>query len=114
MTDPRVDAYLAALPESRRGQLEALRRRLLELVPNASETISYGMPAVKVGDRFLLSYASWKRHASIYPLRDDVVARHADLLRGYVMTKGSLHFSETRPLPDAVLEDLVRTRLAEL
>jgi uncharacterized protein YdhG (YjbR/CyaY superfamily) len=72
------------------------------------------MPALKLGNRFLLSYAGWKRHSSIYPMHDDVLARHADLLRGYATTKGSLHFNPTQPLPDAVLEDLVRTRLADL
>lgn len=72
------------------------------------------MPALKRGNRLLLSYAGWKRHSSIYPMRDDVLERHAALLRGYTRTKGSLHFDEARPLPDAVLEDLVRTRLADL
>ena len=91
-----------------------MRTRLAELAPGATETISYNMPAVKVGPHFLVSYAGWKRHSSIYPMRDDVLARHADALRGYAATKGSLHFSPTQPLPDAVLEDLVRTRLAEI
>ena len=72
------------------------------------------MPAVKLGTRFLVSYAGWKRHSSIYPMRDDVLARHADLLAGYTTTKGSLHFSPKQPLPDAVLEDLIRTRIAEI
>jgi len=112
--DPRVDAYLTALPSPQRAQLEALRQRVQELLPEASETISYAIPTVKVGTRFLLSYAGWKRHCSIYPMRDDVLARHAAALRGYATTKGSLHFSPAQPLPDAVLEDLVRTRLAEL
>lgn len=114
MADPRVDAYLATLPDEQRVQLEALRRRLAELAPRATETISYGMPAVKLGSRFLLSYAGWKRHASIYPMRDDVLERHADVLRGYTTTRGSLHFSAAQPLPDAVLVDLVSTRIAEL
>jgi uncharacterized protein YdhG (YjbR/CyaY superfamily) len=114
MTDPRVDAYLDALPEAQRGQLQRLRRRLAELAPGATETISYGMPALKLGSRFLVSYAGWKRHSSIYPMHDDVLARHAEALRGYTTTKGSLHFDPARPLPDAVLEDLVRTRIAEV
>lgn len=114
MTDPRVDAYLAALPDVQRTQLEALRRRVAALVPHSTETISYAMPTVRLGTRFLLSYAGWKRHSSIYPMRDDVLARHANLLRGYTTTKGSLHFSPEQPLPDAVLEDLVRTRVAEV
>jgi hypothetical protein len=47
-------------------------------------------------------------------MRADVLARHADALRGYTTTKGSLHFGAAQPLPDAVLDDLVRTRLSEL
>ncbi|HJP90145.1 MAG TPA: DUF1801 domain-containing protein [Candidatus Limnocylindrales bacterium] len=114
MTDPRVDAYLATLPAAQRDQLEALRRRVASLAPQATETISYGMPAFKLGTTFLISYAGWKRHSSVYPMRDDVMARHADLLRGYATTKGSLHFSPEQPLPDAVLDDLVASRLADL
>lgn len=114
MPDPRVDAYLAALPDEQRVMLERLRRRIAELVPSSTETISYGMPAVKLGTRFLISYAGWKRHASIYPMRDDVLARHADALRGYTTTKGSLHFTATQPLPDEVLDDLVRARVSEI
>jgi len=105
---------MAGLPAAQREQLEAVRRRIAELAPTATETISYGMPALKVGPRFLLSYAGWRRHSSIYPMRDEILARHADALRGYSTTKGSLHFSQTQPLPDDVLEDLVRTRLADL
>lgn len=114
MTDPRVDAYLAVLPDEQRAQLERLRRRIAELAPHSTETISYAMPAVKVGARFLVSYAGWKRHSSIYPMRDDVLARHVEALQGHTTTKGSLHFSPAQPLPDEVLEDLIRTRLAEL
>jgi uncharacterized protein YdhG (YjbR/CyaY superfamily) len=109
-----VDAYLAPFPDAQREQLEQLRRRLLALAPQATETISYGMPALKVGRRLLVSYAGWKHHSSIYPMRDDVLARHAELLRGYTTTKGSLHFSAAQPLPDVVLEDLIRARLADL
>ena len=72
------------------------------------------MPALKVGKAFLVSYAGWKRHSSIYPMRDDVLARHAELLRGYTTTKGSLHFSPAQPLPAVVLDDLIRARLAEV
>ena len=110
--DPRVDAYLAGLPADQRQQLQALRRRTAELAPQAVETISYAMPAFKIGKRFLLSYAAWKRHCSVYPIHDELLRRYADDLAGYVRTKGSLHFSAAQPLPDGLLEDLVRERVA--
>lgn len=113
-TDPRVDAYLAALPAEQRDLLQALRERVAALAPSAVETISYAMPAFKLGHRFLLSYAGWKRHCSLYPIHDDVLAKYEGALRGYGRTKGSLHFSRAQPLPDGLLDDFVRARLATI
>ena len=111
--DARVDDYLSRLPGDQRQLLGTLRRRVAELVPDAVETISYGMPAFKVGGRFLLSYAAWKQHCSIYAIDDAMLDRHADSIRGYGRTKGALHFTTEQPLPDALLQDLVRQRVRE-
>ena len=107
-TDPRVDAYLAALPPEQRALLEHVRGLIGKVVPDAEETISYGMPAFKRGGTFFLSYAGWKRHCSIYPLTDAFLAKHRAELDGYGRTKGSLHFTPERPLPDGLVEQLVR------
>ena len=113
MSDPRVDAYLAALPDDQREVLEKLRADVARLVPDAVETISYAMPAFKLDGRFFLSYAAWKQHCSIYAIDDQLLERHADAIRGYGRTKGALHFTADKPLPDALLQDLVRQRVAE-
>lgn len=113
-TDPRVDAYLAGLPPDRRDLLQRLREQIRALVPDAQETISYGMPTFKLNGKFLLSYAGWKKHCSIYPWTDTLLDQHAAALEGYERTKGSLHFTSERPLSEAVVEDLVRSRIADL
>ena len=110
--DPRVDAYLAALPADKQGLLEGVRATIRRVVPDAEETIAYDMPAFRLGGRFLVSYAGWKRHCSIYPLTDEFLAKHQAELEGYGRTKGSLHFTPERPLPDALLRALVRDLLA--
>lgn len=112
--DPRVDAYLAALPAEQRELLQALRERVAALAPEAIDTISYGMPAFKLGDRFLLSYAGWKRHCSIYAIHDELLAKYEADLRGNARTKGGLHFSPARPLPDALVDEFVRARVATI
>ena len=112
-TDSRVDAYLSKLPDDQQRLLDGVRRRVAELAPDAVETISYGMPAYKVDGRFFLSYAAWKKHCSIYPIDDGLLDRHADAVRGYGRTKGALHFTQQQPLPDALLQDLVRQRVTE-
>lgn len=49
-TDPRIDAYLATLPEPQQRALRAVRAELHRLVPDAEEPIGYGMPVVKPAD----------------------------------------------------------------
>ena len=114
LADPRVDAYLAALPAEQRELLQGLRERVAALAPEAVDTISYAMPAFKLDDRFLLSYAGWKGHCSIYAIHDDLLAKYAEALRDNTRTKGGLHFSKAHPLPDALIDDFVRARVATI
>ena len=113
-TDPRVDAYLAALPTEQRDLLQALRERVARLAPEAVDTISYAMPAFKLRDHFLLSYAGWKGHCSIYAIHDELLAKYEDELRHNKRTKGGLHFSSEHPLPDALVDEFVRARVATI
>jgi uncharacterized protein YdhG (YjbR/CyaY superfamily) len=112
--DPRVDAYLATLPADQSRALQRLREQVTRIAPDAVETISYGMPAFKHRGRFLVSFAGWKAHCSIYPLTDTFLAAHQDELSGFDRTKGSLHFNPEAPLPEDLVEGLVRARLADL
>ena len=112
--DSAVDAYLADRPKDQRAALERLRGQVARLVPEAAESISYGIPTFKLGGRALLWYAGWKAHCSIYPLTDSFLEAHADELRGYRRTKGSLHFTPDAPVPDALVEELIRARVADL
>jgi uncharacterized protein YdhG (YjbR/CyaY superfamily) len=112
--DSRVDAYLATLPADQRNVLQGLRTQISRLVPEAVETISYGLPAFKLRGRALMWYAGWKAHCSIYPLTGTFLEAHADALKGYRRTKGSLHFTPDAPLPEALVEQMVRARLADL
>jgi uncharacterized protein YdhG (YjbR/CyaY superfamily) len=114
MVAASVDEYLAALPADQRQLLEGLRERIAGLVPDATQVISYGMPAFKLDGRFLLSYAGWKSHCSLYPLTDSFMASHADEIEPFERTKGSIHFTPESPLPDRVLDDLILARVADL
>jgi uncharacterized protein YdhG (YjbR/CyaY superfamily) len=56
-----VDRYLAAIDEPKRSTLEALRTSILEVVPEAEQCISYGMPAFKVGGKTVAGFAAFTR-----------------------------------------------------
>jgi len=70
-----VAEYLAGLPDDRRAVVEELRRTINAAAPNATETIAYGMPALRShGGQFLVSYAAYKKHYSLFPASGAVVA----------------------------------------
>jgi uncharacterized protein YdhG (YjbR/CyaY superfamily) len=114
MVAESVDEYMAGLPADQRQLLQGLRERIATLVPEATQAISYGMPAFKLDGRFLLSYAGWRSHCSLYPLTDSFMASHVGEIEPFDRTKGSLHFTPQKPLPDRVLDDLILARVDDL
>jgi uncharacterized protein YdhG (YjbR/CyaY superfamily) len=114
MTGPRnVEGYLAALPGDARRALERLRETIRSAVPEATETISYKMPAVKHQGRYVVWYAAFKDHCSLFPASARVLEAHGEELKAYVSGKGTLRFSLDKPIPAALVKKVVKTRLEE-
>lgn len=111
--DAKVDEYLASLEEPKRTTLETLRQTIMDLVPDAEECISYGMPAYKVRGTTIAGFAAFKNHLSFLPHSGSVIGKLADELTGYGGTKGSLHFPVDEPLPRRLVARLLDTRMAE-
>lgn len=109
-----VDEYLDGAPEPQRTTLIRLRATLRSLLPSATETISYGMPAFKVEGKAVAGYAYWKGHCSYFPHSGSVLPRIADELGSYDWSKGTLKFPVEEPLPPALVARLVQVRLDEL
>jgi len=109
-----VDEYLRGVDEPKRSTLEALRRTILEIVPDAEQVISYRVPAFRVSGKTIAGFAAFKEHLSYLPFSGSVLGQLADRLKGYTMTKSSLHFPVDRPLPTSLVSDLIAVRLAEL
>jgi uncharacterized protein YdhG (YjbR/CyaY superfamily) len=74
MTKVDIDNYLAGLPGPKRSTLEELRRRIIEVIPDAEECISYGMPAFKVGGNVMAGFAALKDHLSYLPHSGSVLS----------------------------------------
>ena len=114
MTAGDVDAYLAGIGEPKRSTLEALRRSILAVVPDAEECISYGMPAFRVDGKIVAGFAAFKHHLAYLPHSGEVLPSLGDRLHGYECTTGSLHFPTDEPLPDDLVHSLVDAKLAIL
>jgi len=111
MTADEVDAYLAQVEEPKRSTLEALRRSILAVVPEAEQCISYGMPAFRVRGKVVAGFAAFTKHLAYLPHSGEVLSRLDDRLEGYDRTSGSLHFPVGEPLPDDLVRALVETKL---
>jgi uncharacterized protein YdhG (YjbR/CyaY superfamily) len=110
----RVRAYLAALPPRTRREVRKIRTIIRTTAPGATDSFSYGIPAFRLDDRPLLYYAGWKNHSSIYPMTSGVRRALGAELKGYEMSKGTIRFPLSKPLPSALIMRLVKARLTEL
>jgi uncharacterized protein YdhG (YjbR/CyaY superfamily) len=108
-----VEDYLAALPPEPRDALEKLRKTIKAAAPEATETISYQMPTFKMDGRFLVSYAAFKNHCSLFPASEAVMQALGEELRPYFSGKGTLRFTADKPIPAALVKRIVETRIEE-
>jgi uncharacterized protein YdhG (YjbR/CyaY superfamily) len=108
-----VDEYLAALPEPARSSLKHIRAVIRSVVPKeTTEVISYGMPMFKLNG-MLVGYAAFKNHCSLFPTGSGVLDRFEKELQDYRASKGTIHFPADKPLPDALIKKIVRSRVKE-
>ena len=108
-----VEDYLAALPEESRAALEKLRKTIKAAAPEATETISYQMPAFKDHGRFLVSYAAFKDHCSLFPASQAVMEALGEELKPYFTGKGTIRFHADKPLTAALVKRIVQVRIEE-
>lgn len=108
-----VEAYLASLSGASRGALEELRETIKAAAPEATEAISYGMPAFKDHGRVLVYYAAFKHHYSLFPASKGALEAFREELRPYDVGKGTIRFRLDQPVPTALVTKLVKARLEE-
>jgi uncharacterized protein YdhG (YjbR/CyaY superfamily) len=94
-----VDEYIAAQPENVQVVLQRVRGVLRKAVPAAEEAISYQIPTLKVQGSYVVYFAGWKRHFSLYPAGARLVAAFADELAPYEVEKGTIRFPLSEPVP---------------
>jgi uncharacterized protein YdhG (YjbR/CyaY superfamily) len=109
-----IDDYLEDLGDSQRAELERIRRIVLDRVPDAEEGRSYGMPAFRYKRKPLLGFAALKDHLSLFPFSPEVVAAVRGRLGGYDLSKGTIRFTEAKPIPEEVIWEMLDLRLEEI
>ncbi len=108
-----VEAYLAKVPEAVRGTLESVRAAIRSAAPpDATEAISYGMPAFRYKGA-LVGYAAFKDHCSFFPMSASLLDDFAEDVKKYRTAKGTLQFPLDKPLSATLVRKLVRARVMQ-
>jgi len=106
-----VDDYIAKQPKKVQVLLRQMRTAVRSAAPQATEVISYGMPAFR--QRGILAYfAAFKNHIGFYPTLSAVKAFEKDLSR-FETSKGTVRFPLDQPLPLALVKRIVKFRVKE-
>lgn len=106
-----VDGYIDSFPKAVQEKLVEMRRLIQTAAPEATERISYRMPAFYL-DGNLVYFGAHAKHIGFYPTSSGV-AKFRRELSNYKHSKGAVQFPLDEPLPARLIEKIVRFRVEE-
>lgn len=107
-----VNEYTERLSEQAKEAFAKFRSTIRSALPKtAEEVISYRIPAV-AQNGIIVWFAAFSDHCSLFPTAS-VIDVFSDELRGYTISKGTIHFPFNKPLPTALIKRIVKARVKE-
>lgn len=111
-SDNSIDNYISSFPNDVQEKLNKLRQLILDLAPNAVESISYGMPGYKTNGKPLVYFGGYKKHIGFYATPTGH-KQFEKALSKYKQGKGSVQFPLDQPIPYELIKEIVAFRLKE-
>jgi uncharacterized protein YdhG (YjbR/CyaY superfamily) len=106
-----ADDYLAQVEPTKRQALEQIRTFAKRMVPDAEETIAYGMPTLTYQGKPFLGFAVHKNHIGIYPYSAQVIEMLKEQLHDYGFSKGAIRVPIDKPIAESLLRQVITSRL---
>lgn len=108
-----IDQYIATFSIDVQTVLKQLRVLIHTIAPQATEHISYAMPAFKINEKPLVYFASYKKHIGFYALP---TSHHffKEQLAKYKHGKGSVQFPLEKPMPIPLITKMIKFRIKEI
>jgi uncharacterized protein YdhG (YjbR/CyaY superfamily) len=88
--------------------LQRVRGAIRKAVPGAEEAISYQIPTYKLHGRYVVYFAGWKSHYSLYPANARLVAAFKKDLARYEVNKGTIRFPLAEPVPVKLIASIAK------
>jgi uncharacterized protein YdhG (YjbR/CyaY superfamily) len=109
----RVNAIYKSAPLPQRRTMLAMRKTILEIIPDAEEVVSYGMPAFKIEGNIVAGILHAKNHVGYYPFSGSVLRLFPQDLKNFSHTKSAIHVPINRPLSKTLIKKLIRARISQ-
>ncbi len=108
-----IDELLAKSEPADRKALERIRQLIHKVAPDAEEVMTYAMPGFKYKGKYLVAFAAFKDHLSLFP-GAGAIAHFQDELADFTTSKGTIQFTLDHPLPDDLVRRIIRQRISEI
>lgn len=102
-----IDEYISSFPKEVQEKLKEIRKIAHEIAPGAGEKISYGVPTITQNGKYIVYFAGFKNHISIYPVTE-IIEKSIDGISKYRTGKGTLQFPLNQPLPLPLIRKIVQ------
>jgi len=111
-TPKDIDEYIAGFPKDVQKLLTRVRATIRKAAPRAKEGISYKIPTFYQDGGYLIYFAGYKNHISVYPAPRGV-DKFKKELAGYEGGKGTVKFPLDKPIPFDLITRIVKFRLQQ-
>ncbi len=111
-----IDDYIKKIEPIKREQLERIRKIGKQIVPDAEEVISYGMPTLKYKGKSFLGFNVHTNHIGIYPFGGEEIEVFKDKLSEYKygFSSGAIRVPYDKPLPESLLKEIIKHRIKRI
>ena len=108
-----VEQYISSHPVETQAVLQRVRQILGKAVPGAKEVISYQIAALEKDGTYVVYFAGWKKHYSLYPVGASVGAAFKAELEPYERSKGTVRFPLSEPVPAKLIAGIAKALAKE-
>ena len=109
-----IDRHLKKFSGAQLETLQQLRETILSIVPNAKETISYGMPAFEIDGKVVAGFEGFRKHCSYFPHSGSILEGIEGIPEWCEVSKGTLKFPIGKKLPKTLVRKLISVRRKQI
>ena len=109
-----IDRHLKKFSGEQLETLQHLRETIHSIVPNAKETISYGMPAFEIDGKVVAGFEGFKKHCSYFPHSGSILEGIEGIPEWCEVSKGTLRFPISKKLPKTLVRKLISVRRKQI